>query len=85
MLINIRSAIEEYWQTRNKVRIVPRGNQLPAGSNKTERVVKIPPFALRCFRIIGSCFDERSILFHPLQAALPGSLVLPGAIGDMNL
>ena len=29
-------------------------------------------------------FDERSILFHPFQPALPRSLVLPGAIGAMD-
>src|SRR5262249_36411585 len=84
VLISIRSAIEEHGQTGNKVRIVPCGNQLPAGGNKTERVVKVLPPALRSNRIMGNRLDQRSILFHPLQPALPGSLILAGAIGGMD-
>src|SRR6516165_525851 len=84
MLVAIGGTIKEHRKARNKVRIVPCGNQLSAGSNKTERVVKILPFALRSNRIITNILDERSVIFHPLQAAVPQQLVLSCATGAIN-
>ena len=85
MLVAIGGTIKEYRKARNKVRIVPCGNQLSAGSNKTERVVKILPFALPSNRVFTNCLDERSSIFHPLQATVPQQLVLTRATGGINL
>src|SRR6516165_1486049 len=85
MLVAIGGTIKEHRKARNKVRIVPCGNQLSAGSNKTEWVVKILPFALRSNRVFTNCLDERSSIFHPLQATVPQQLVLPRATGGINV